>query len=431
MVLGLYRLYQIIGAILVLTSVLIAYGIIPNPIPTTPFKQSGILAIENINVIPMDTERVIENQTVIIRNGHIAVMRDSDSITIPNGANVVDGNGKYLIPGLMDIEVNLEHYDYEDLSEVDDEYLFPFLAEGVTSLRAVGSTEIGNELRDAVSIGRIEGPRMMTSHRVPNVDILGSHRSENLIIVSERQARQDVREIVEAGYDSLAFRTGINQDFVPGILEEANKHDLITLLRYVGFSQTTEDLWDEEKFYSETLESPLSGIQGALIVGFTESYGFDLERFAQGLAANGVFVTTDALDHEVRMSYDPGYNHGVPEFFTALIDNDVVILVGSWNARGSEELFHVRTTDQILALTEIGLTPYEALRTATANISENIEPFSDAGVVETGRRADLVILNNNPLENIEHVRDIDGVVVKGRFLSRTMIDIKLDRIQGE
>jgi hypothetical protein len=124
--------------------------------------QDSLVAFVHVNVIPMDSERVMENQTVLVRDGWIERIGHSDRMEVPREASVIDGRGKYLMPGLVDMHVHIENPDD----------LLLFVANGVTSVRNMwGNTDkklqFGFpdqlELRQQIEVGELFGPRIYTA----------------------------------------------------------------------------------------------------------------------------------------------------------------------------------------------------------------------------------------------------------------------------
>lgn len=119
-------------------------------------QVSTITAFVNVNVIPMDTERVLENHTVIVEGKQITAVGPVDEITIPNGAEIIEGNGAYLMPGLADMHVHLDF-------DTNPDSLRLYLAHGVTTVRNLNGIPQHFEWREQVAAGELFGPTIMTS----------------------------------------------------------------------------------------------------------------------------------------------------------------------------------------------------------------------------------------------------------------------------
>lgn len=135
-------------------------------------QTSGTIVFANVNVIPMDTERVLTNHTVVVENGRIAAIGPANGVETPEGAEVIDGHGGYLMPGLADMHIHLEMRDKDPRS------LILYLAEGTTTVRAMAGQRMNLEWRDKVESGEMSGPTILTAGKVligMESDMLGYH----------------------------------------------------------------------------------------------------------------------------------------------------------------------------------------------------------------------------------------------------------------
>src|SRR5690606_24418586 len=115
----------------------------------------------DVHVIPMDTERVLENHTVIVRDGEIAEVGPASSTDIPADATVIEGNGRYLMPGLAELHAHIP--TPQGGQAAVDRTLFLYLAGGVTTIRGMLGHPLHLELRDRGAAGEIVAPRIYTS----------------------------------------------------------------------------------------------------------------------------------------------------------------------------------------------------------------------------------------------------------------------------
>ncbi|MCZ6856406.1 MAG: hypothetical protein O7F70_00250, partial [Gemmatimonadetes bacterium] len=128
-------------------------GLLSCETPPGPTEDGAeVLAITNVTVIPMDRERVLANHTVLIRDGRIETVNASDGVSIPRGATVIDGRGKFLLPSLVDTHVHVD--DPGDLAV--------FLAHGIGAVRNLEGLPYHVFLRDEVDAGRQRGPWFFT-----------------------------------------------------------------------------------------------------------------------------------------------------------------------------------------------------------------------------------------------------------------------------
>lgn len=188
-----------------------------------PAEVDADLAIVNINVITMDEERVLESQTGLIRNGYIYRIGPSDRVTIADNVEVVEGTGKYLIPGLAEMHAHIpspqsEFPDEESRQNFEqwlEDVLYLYVAAGVTTARSMIGHPNHLELREQLEAGEIIGPRLWTSGP-------GLHGG-NL------QTVERVREVLfvqkEAGYDFMKLLWGIERDVYEALYEAAQEAD--------------------------------------------------------------------------------------------------------------------------------------------------------------------------------------------------------------
>jgi hypothetical protein len=145
------------------------------------------IVITNVNVVPMDRERVVARQSVVIEGGIIARIGPSDSIAVPRGGLSVAGTGKYLLPGLVDVHVHLADNPENEQRQI----LKLFLVNGVTTVINLRGTPQILALRDAVSAGRITGPRIYTSGPFVNEPFVTTPDEVDSAVVAQKRAGYD------------------------------------------------------------------------------------------------------------------------------------------------------------------------------------------------------------------------------------------------
>ena len=418
-------------------------------------------AFINVSVVPMDTERVIGQQTVLVRDGRIAAIGPVDDVPIPEGATVVDGTDRFLMPGLAEMHAHVPAPDSPALARYSDLYV----ANGVTTIRGMLGRESHLELRAALEAGSVFGPRLVTSG--PSLN----GRS----VSGVQQARDMVAAQHAAGYDFIKIHPGLTAEEFDAAASTANTLGIpyaghvpvaAGIARALDLDMATIDHLDG---YFAALLPPDSHGRGGF-GGFFDVFladEIDAGRIAEIAAATaeaGTWnVPTEVLIEQLvdatpvselrnrpEMRYMPAetVSSWVRAKESQLADRDYdpqvaalavelrrkLILelhragAGLLLGADSPQIFNVpgfslhRELDVLVAA---GLTPWEALYTGTVAVSEFLG--SDTGVVAVGRAADLVLLDANPLEDIGNSRRVHGVMLRGTWLSAAALEDRLAR----
>ena len=429
-------------------------------------------AITNVSVIPMDQERVISDQTVIVTDGRISKIGAAKKTKVPKGATEIDGAGKYLIPALSDMHVHIIGMDYnllfppqEQLTAEDLDFnkiLFPYVANGVAIVEVMSAIEDHLTLRDQIARGEVLGPRLILGRMI---DAPGKAFPEPIAVWVDdaASARQGILDIKEAGYDRVK---------VYGFLSQESYDSILATAKEVGLP--VDGHIPVELSVEHVLEAGQNDI--AHVEEVTRMAGGDysperIDYFAGIIAASDTWVSPTLVtskrilelfdDHEdvlarpeMRYAYHPmdeafwsfllnnrylqipeehrqGIRDGFEQFgrpFTkALRDKGVKMLTGTdTGLPGLVAGFALH--DELEELVAAGLTPYQALRASTTNPFEFLGELEEAGTVEVGKSANLVLLEANPLKNISNTQRIAGVMIQSRWLSKAEIKAGMDEV---
>lgn len=425
------------------------------------------LVIENVTVVPMDSERILPNQTVVVRDGRIAFVGDPSRAPRVDGARRVAGAGKFLIPGLAEMHAHLP--PRQAPPEVTRRVLELFVLNGVTQVRGMLGDPLHLELRRQVETGEVLGPRIMA----------GGPSLNGQSVPTPEAAVQAVQAQKAAGYDLLKIHPGVRRDVFDALATAADRAGI----RFAGHVPYDVGVRRaiEARFASiehldgflEALVPPARGITPAE-VGFFGSGVVDkvdlslLPALVASAKANNVWMApTEVLmvnmaseEPVERMLERPEYRYWLPAQLTqwatntrALRANDTITPVhrarflelrrtliaalhdggvGFILASDAPQMWNVpgfSVVGELRALVAAGLTPYEALRSGTVNIATYMGIASEAGTVAQGKRADLVLLEGNPLTDIGAVARPAGVVLRGRWIDREEIDRRLAALE--
>jgi imidazolonepropionase-like amidohydrolase len=198
-----------------------AFGILTGLILTianTPAAAQEVVAFTNVSVIPMDRERVLPDQTVLVRDGRIAAIGPAAEVRVPAGARRVDGAGKFLIPGLADMHAHLLSDAAVPDSVAPDE-LRIMLANGVTTARLMIGTPEQFPLRARVASGEIAGPALYLASPQFAGRRYGEPYFNGIVVTTPEQARAAVREVADAGYDFIKLTIMISVPVYEAIID--------------------------------------------------------------------------------------------------------------------------------------------------------------------------------------------------------------------
>ena len=425
---------------------LLALALLPATLPA----QSTEAVFADVTLIPLDRERAVAHQSVLVRNGRIAEIGPAAGLRVSDSALRIDGRGRYLIPGLADMHVHL--FESRDL--------LLYLANGVTTIRNLGGYGAADsilEIRRQVQAGERLGPTIYTSGNWLDGD--PPSRAINTVVRTPAEARAEVERQAGAGYDFIKVYEKLAPDVYQSITGSA---------RTVGIPVTGHV--PGRVGLLRVLESGQSFVDHVAQL----SRGSDPDSVAARLGRARASVTTTLVMLRLSLAM-----RGAPELVEELLARPEARLVSpatrrfwrtapfvglprtqaAWS-RYSESQRMVgalqRTGVSLLLgtdaglwgnlpgfsaleearlLVESGLTPYEALRSATVRPAEalnrHVPGASQPGAIALGNRADLLLLEGNPLVDIENLRRRTGVMVRGRWLPAAELDRRLRALEAE
>lgn len=437
-----------------------------------------VTVFQHVNVIPMDRERVLKNQTVVVRDGLIAEVGDARRVAIPAGAVRIDGRGKYLLPGLVDMHTHLfSDDDLPDAMAADE--LAIILANGVTTIRLMIGTPEHLALRERIARGELLGPTLY----VASPQLTGNARSaqsNGRHVATPDDARRAVRDFKAGGYDFIKLTNFITRPVYDAAVESAREAGIrvvghvdtqVGIRRALEAGQQIEHLdayleavlRDDSPIKTSVSDIHLFRKQNWESLDYIDEN--KIRELARATARAGVYSTptltffkitfgTGASDEEIRAR--PDFRFSTPakrdSWFAAgkriwaspptearrreyvRVRN---LLVKEIHAAGGKIMAGSDTPEWFLlygwtlhrelrSLVEAGLSPYAALEAATRNPAEYLNALDAFGTVGRGRRADLLLLEANPLDSIANTERRAGVMVRGRWLPEAELRAMLD-----
>ena len=425
-----------------------------------------ITTFNNINLVPMTGEKIVESQTVLVKGDRIFKIGPSSKIKIPRNAKVIDGQGAYLMPGLADMHVHLRN-DWP-LSQLD-----MYLAHGVTTIRDLGGKEFMLQWRNEIKMGKRSGPTIyaaapiiygyeqnspdLLAEHIPGYDCikLYSYFSKENFHKAMQNAKKlnlytighipfavgldgviaagmhEIAHVEELSFELIDFNRSKNlnpEEWLPYVINNAIQQNKISS----GF-----DIKDINENQRERLSSIINKLKSANIPVCTTLVVDDV--IVQKLFEPDEFLArpqSTYLSQKYKQAFLQGKEKHQIQFkgikdlapFKFGLDKTLLlelhragisIVLGTDAGSGSMGIVPgFSLHDELHILVENGFTPYEAILAGTLNASKVVAAMTgrnDFGTIEVGKRADFILVNKNPLEDIAHIRDNRGVMAGGEW----------------
>ena len=435
------------------------------------------IAFTNVSVVPITTNEVLANHTVVIQDGKIRKIGPAGEIKIPKGTRTINGNRKFLAPGLADMHVHLMEPNQARM----------MVNYGVTTVRNMGvcprkgSIPSTLELIKQVNQGEFLGPRILTAG--PIIDGSPKIWFESVEIQSVDEGISEVRRQFEVPYDFIKVYSMLSPYTFFGIAKEANRLGM----PFAGHVPESMTIHEAVKAGMRTMEHMIGFDSGTLAKGITLGPYGSAQRAQIGLdIKNGVLSPEEVFDSKKLLALADEVSKSntwvVPtlSIFKGLMKSHKAkkralrkskiayvtpLILDTWDPAkdirvswmsekqlaGQRVLDHLNMErlkklsdagvklligtdtpnpfvfDGLSVHTEMGLfvkagvPTYETIRAATIGPAHSIDEQGKWGEVIEGARADLVLLKDNPLEDIKHYRNIVGVVLNGLWLDRSKL----------
>ena len=423
------------------------------PVLSYSQKQVSRVLFRQANVIAMTNEQVLQGRDVLVENGVIKSI-STRRLKVDSQTQVVNARGKFLIPGLCDMHIHT--------SFGDEQQLRLYVINGVTTILDLNGSERDLKWRGRLAAGELLGPTLYVSGQILDGD---PKRTDHVFVRDREAALAIVKQQAQAGYDFVKPYSNLSPEAYYGIVEAA-RHEHIRLVGHVPkkvgvvnvirakqdaiahyeelyrfFVDRSKDPWDKKPDPSKIPDLTRELLENQVWVISTLSAMTDILDQATDLQS---FLARPEMRY-VPASYmkdyqsDPGsypkrgeqwlkQNQIMVPFLFQLageLNKSGVPLMAGTDATNPIQIPGLSMHDELETLVKAGLSPYQALVAATSAPARFLK--RNAGTIEEGRIADLVLLDANPLRDIKSSRKIHGVLVHGSmWLDQASIQ-RLDR----
>jgi len=406
-----------------------------------------VLAIWNVSVVPMDSARALPGRTVLVQGGRVVQIARAGARPARACWIVVNGTGKYLLPGLADMHVHTR--DTSDFTL--------WLAKGVTTIRILRGSPTSLEWRRRSREGLLLAPTIITSGPFTNLPLIRTPADAWRAAVEQKAA----------GYDEIKIHGSLESDTYDSLIAYGRRLNIPVVghvPRNLPFARVLANRQADISHIEEIL-------YGAFRTNLDDTSVAKIPAVSRAIAAAGITVTTSLVTYEriaaqVRdlpaLLNDPANQYVAPsqleswqprnnEYLRSFTPNaewapklasryafQEKIVQGLHAARvrlilGTDAVGPLWVPGwtvhaELRTLVRNGFTPFEALQTATVNPAAFLGQAGEFGTVTAGARADLVLVDANPLSDVGNAERIAGVVVHGRWLSRRVLDARLAAI---
>jgi len=401
--------------------------------------QAKTILVRNVNLLPMNLDTIYRAVDVLIQDG--IIKRIASNLVVDNRSDLqeIDGRKRYLIPGLTDMHTHIN----------DEANLLMFLSQGVCMVRNMSGLEFHLELKQREFQGEILSPEILTTTPILEgpqsmwKNAPGSIKFDNL-----ESIRPTVDSLLDMGYDEVKVYHTLSEGFWNEILNVAERRNT----QVVGHIPLELSIDQFEKSYQASFEHISSRQMDRIIASFPleNKFSYLAEKgkwicptlivnkymFSEGTSLELKKEYAQYVDRKTRTFWKFRTKKGASNYprvvglFKAFHEYSDLILSGT-DCINAFVVPGISLHEELVELVASGMSNYEALRTSTYNPALYLNRLDEIGTLEEGKVARMVLLNKNPLDDINNTRDIAGVLMDGKWIDQEMINNILGKVKEQ
>jgi imidazolonepropionase-like amidohydrolase len=396
----------------------------------------GLVILEGASLIDGTGSPPRNDSVVVLKDERILTVTDKGSYTTyPKDSEIVNLTGRFLIPGLFDMHAHVAGVlDSSYNQTISENTLEALLDNGITTIRNPGGpTKESVALRDAVAAGQIKGPQIFTAGRLIN-GLPFPTRFVETIANTEAEVREEVKRQADAGVDYVKLYVGLYPNLVKTAIDEAHKQGIKVIghlyltswtdAANLGIDALTHGVpvspfllsKDKQEIFIENGRGPFDHFLWLNLVDLNST---KINEMINALVKNKIPVDPTLSIYEAMLKDDPQNQHlwsKVLQLTKILYDHGVTIMSGT-DIPNFGLIPGISLHHELELLVKAGINPLNVIKIATSNGAEALGILDDVGTIESGKQADMIILNANPIINIRNIGAIEGVIEDGQFFN--------------
>lgn len=409
----------------------------------------------NANVLPMDSEQILRGMDVVVSGDRIESIHPTGLKIYPADAARINATGKFIMPGLAEMHGHVPPTQGGNLPEryVED-VLFLYLAGGITTVRGMLGYPNQLDLKHRINSGELIGP---------NLYLAGPSFSGNTVNSAE-EASNRVKQQVAEGWDLLKVHPGLTLEEYTTMATTAKELGIpfaghipedVGLENAIKLGQQTIDHLDGYMAFANGMNAPVNESKLAEAIQLSKEYdvwviptqalwetligaadydslrAFDEVKYMPKQVVNGWNNYLNNLSSSYLHSGTFARLHATnrDKLLKGLQDAGVKVLMGT----DAPQVYSVPGFSihrELKSMSKAGLTNFQILQSGTQNVGLYFKDEDQFGIIAPGMRADLLLLSGDPLANLENLKQMDGLMVRGQWISRAELDAKLAEIEA-